>query len=117
MNSAKSRKKRYTITVGLKDKNEKEQKIQTEQILRLVNHCCKGYGLAFSCFLQDGGYICDNRDYVMEKSVCIVFIDPDENLIEEIGKDLCAFMNQESVLVTVDEIEFYFISESIRECL
>ena len=41
------KKKRYTISVGLNDKDEKVQKIQTEKIVRLVTHCCKGYGMAF----------------------------------------------------------------------
>ena len=114
MENAVSRKKRYTITVGLKDKDEKIQKVQTEKILRLVNNCCKGYGMAFSSYLQDGGYIHENGEYVLEKSICIVFIDPDKKLVEEIGKDLCAFLNQESVLITVDEIECYYISCSLQ---
>lgn len=107
-------KKRYTVMVGLKDKDEKVQKIQTERILRLVTNCCKGYGMAFSSYLQDGGYIHDSGEYVLEKSVCIVFIDPNEQYVDEIGKDLCAFLNQESVLVTVDEVECYFISCSLK---
>ena len=114
MENTGSSKKRYTITVGLKDKDEKIQKVQTEKILRLVHNCCKGYGMAFSSYLQDGGYIHDNGEYVLEKSVCIVFIDPNESLVEEVGKDLCAFLNQESVIVTVDEVECYFISSSIK---
>lgn len=114
MKHAAERKKRYTITVGLKDKNEKIQKVQTEKILRLVNNCCKGYGMAFSSYLQDGGYIHDNGEYVLEKSICIVLIDPNADLVEEVGKDLCAFLNQESVMVTVDEIECCFIFCSIE---
>ena len=107
------KKKRYTISVGLHDKDEKRQKIETERVLRLVTNCCKGYSMAFSSYLKDGGYIHENGEYVIEKSVCIVFIDPEDQLIEEVAKDLCAFMNQESVMVTVEEVECYFISESI----
>lgn len=114
MRSAGNYKKRYTISVGLNDKDEKIQKVKTEKIIRLVTNCCKGYSMAFSSYLQDGGYIHDNGEYVLEKSVCIVFIDPDEGMVEEIGKDLCAFLNQESVLVTIDEVECYFVSESIE---
>lgn len=110
-----NKKKRYTVSVGLDDKDEKLQKIQTERALRLVTSCCKGYGAAFSSYLQDGGYIHDSGEYVLEKSVCIVFIDPDRNMIEEIAKDLCAFMNQESVLVTVEDIECFSISENLPE--
>ena len=108
------KKKRFTISVGLNDKDEKSQKIQTERVLRLVMHCCRGYSMAFSSYLQDGGYIHDNGEYVLEKSVCIVLIDPEPTLIEELARDLCAFLNQESVMVTTEEIECRFISESIR---
>lgn len=110
---AGNKKKRYTISVGLNDKDEKTQRIRTEQVLRLVRSCCKGYNMAFSSYLQDGGYIHENGTYITEKSVCIVLIDPDESLIREAAKDLCAFLNQESVMVTVEEVECYFISESI----
>lgn len=108
-----NKKKRYTISVGLNDKEEKKQLVQTESVLRLVKDCCKNYDMAFSSYLQDGGYIHDNGEFVLEKSVCIVFIDPDENMIEEIAKDLCAFLNQESVMITAEEVECYFVSESI----
>lgn len=113
VNTNRVKKKRYTIFVGLKDKDERLQKIQTKRIIQLVNLCCREYGLAFSCFVQNGGYIHERGDYVFENSLCIVFIEPDEKLIDEIGKDLCAFLNQESVMVTVDEIESYYISESL----
>lgn len=105
-------KKRYTISVGLNDKDEKVQKIQTERIIRLVHNCCKGYGMAFSSYLQDGGYVHENGQYVLEKSICIVLIEPEKELVMEIAKDLCAFLNQESVMVTADEVECFFISDS-----
>ena len=105
--------KRYTISVGLHDKDEKRQKIATDRVLRLVANCCKGYELAFSCCLQDGGYIHENGEYVLEKSICIVLVKPEEALVEEIAKDLCAFMNQESVMVTAEEVACGFVSETI----
>ena len=105
-------KKRYTISVGLNDKDEKSQKVQTEKVLRLVTNCCRGYEMAFSSYLQDGGYLHDNGEYVLEKSVCIVLVEPEEQLVEEVARDLCAFLNQESVMVTVDEVACYFISEA-----
>lgn len=109
----REKKKRYTIYVGLNDKEEKKQKQQTEKILRLVKHCCKSYGTAFSSYILDGGYIHDNGDFVLEKSICIAFINPDEMVVDEIAKDLCAFLNQESVMVTIDEVECYMVTNSI----
>lgn len=113
MEKSRRRKKRYTISVGLNDKDENVQMFQTNELLQLVAHCCKGYGLPFSSYLQDGGYVFCNGKYISEKSVCIVIVDADEKLIDEIGKDLCAFLNQESVMVIVDEIDCYYISESL----
>lgn len=110
---SRKKKKKYTISVGFLDKDERIQKIQTEKIVRLVANCCKAYSMAFSSYIQDGGYIHDDGEYVLEKSVCIVFIDPDVKLVEEVAKDLCAFMNQESVMVTVEEVDCFYISESI----
>jgi hypothetical protein len=33
--------------------------------------------------------------------------------VEEIGKDLCAFFHQESVMITEGEIRTYFIKETL----
>lgn len=112
---SKTQKKRYTISVGLNDKDENIQKHRTERIVKLVTNCCKAYSLSFSCYEQDGGYRCENGSYILEKSIAIVLIDPSEQLVEELSKDLCAFLNQESVLVTVENIECYFISQSITK--
>ena len=62
-----NKKRRYTISVGLNDKEEKKQLVQTESVLRLVKNCCKNYDTAFSSYLQDGGYIHDNGEFVLEK--------------------------------------------------
>lgn len=107
------KKKRYTIFVGLNDKDAHVQKFQTERIMQLAANCCKGYGLSFSSYAQEGGYV--NRDgrYVLEKSIALVLVDPSEVLLDELSRDLCAFLNQESVMVTIEEIECCFISHSL----
>lgn len=115
INHSRAQKKRYTITVGLNDKDENVQKYQTERIITLVENCCKAYELPFSCYPQNGGYRCENDSYILEKSIAIVLVDPVERLVEELGRDLCAFLNQENVLVTVENIECYYISSAITE--
>lgn len=108
--------KRYTISVGLNDKDEKIQKFQTEKIIKLVTNCCKHYELAFSCYSQEGGYMHVNGNgYVLEKSLAIVLVDPEEKVVHELCEDLCAFLNQETVMVTVDYAESYYISCSLTE--
>lgn len=112
---SRTQKKRYTISVGLNDKDDYIQKFQTERIINLVTNCCKAYELPFSCYPQNGGYKCENGRYILEKSIAIILIDPTEQLVEELSKDLCAFLNQETVLVTVENIECFLISQTISD--
>lgn len=113
--TARKQKNRYTILVGLNDKDENVQRFQTDRIVELVTKCCMGYGLAFSCFVQQGGYKPFDGGYVLEKSIAVVLIDPTEAQVQELSKDLCAFLNQETVMVVVDKIEYYLVSHAITE--
>jgi len=113
-NSKKEKCKRFTIMVGMNDADTLDSKIDPQKIIKLVHNCCKSYGCAYSTSLTNGGYITDNGDYVVEQSISIVLIAPEnEGVVDEIAKDLCAFLNQECVMVTVDEVEKYFVSEGI----
>jgi hypothetical protein len=46
----------------------------------------------------------------------ITLIDIDRSIINEIAKDLCAFFNQESVLIVENTVRAYYVSDSVREC-
>lgn len=102
---------RYTISIGLNDSETREQKFETERIVRLAEECCKAYGLNYSCSMQTGGYIYEDGTYGTENSLQVVFIDENEEYINEFAKDICSFLNQESVLVTVDQVARYYVSE------
>ena len=104
---------RYTISIGMNDSESYEQKFETERILKLVSRCCKEYGMCYSYSIQTGGYIHDNGTFVTENSIVLVCIDEKEEKINELAKDICCFLNQESVLVTVDKVVRYYISEKI----
>ncbi len=40
-------------------------------------------------------------------------IDADSKVVDAISRDLCAFFNQESVLITENEVKAYFVNERI----
>ena len=101
------------IYVGLNDSDTMKQEHDTAKYVSILKNVCRSYGVAFSFSLQQGGYIHENGDYTQENSLVITLIDTDRALADEISKDLCAFFNQESVLVTETEIEARYISESI----
>lgn len=111
------KKKRYTLYLGLNDKDERVQKFRTERIMELAANCCKGYGLPFSSYAQEGGYVDQDGNYVREKSIALMLIDPSEALLEELSCDLCAFLNQESVMLTIEDIECRFISHSLPKSI
>lgn len=105
--------KKTDIYVGLNDQVTKVQKFETEKYVSVLKRLCIAYKVPFSFTLIDGGYIHDSGEYTQEKTLVLTLIDADKNIIEEIAKDLCVFFHQESVLVTVGEIEAYSISEQL----
>ena len=100
------------IYVGLNDADTKEQKHETERFVNILKNVCRNYHVAFSMDIEDGGYFHENGEYTEETSLVLTLVNSDRNTVEEIARDLCTFFHQESVLVTVNHIEGYFISQS-----
>ena len=101
------------IYVGLNDSDTYQQKFETERYISILKKVCKGYRVAFSMSLINGGYFHDDGTYVEENSLMLTLLDVDEQTIEEIAKDLCAFFHQESVMVSSSEAEVHFVKESM----
>ncbi|MBQ1307561.1 MAG: hypothetical protein IJI77_07680 [Erysipelotrichaceae bacterium] len=102
------------IYVGLNDSDTYQQKFETGKYVSILKRVCQGYHVAFSMSLINGGYFHDDGTYVEENSLMLTLLDVDEQTIEEIAKDLCAFFNQESVMVSTSEAEVHFVKESIE---
>ncbi|MBR2534010.1 MAG: hypothetical protein IKE50_04445 [Erysipelotrichaceae bacterium] len=102
------------IYVGLNDSDTYRQKFETGKYVSILKRVCQGYHVAFSMSLINGGYFHDDGTYVEENSLMLTLLDVDEQTIEEIAKDLCAFFNQESVMVSTSEAEVHFVKESIE---
>ena len=101
------------IYVGLNDSILHEQKFETERYISILKKVCKSYRVAFSMNTIDGGYFHDDGTYVEEKTLVLTLLDVEEEIIEEIAKDLCAFFNQESVMVSYSNASVHFVRESI----
>ena len=109
----KKKAKRYTIYVGLADRNEYEQKVSFEKASSLVSNVCRNYNMSFSLVLQKGGYFHHNGQFVDETSLAVSLINADKHLVDEVASDLCCFFNQESVMVTCEKIQIYSIENNI----
>ena len=74
---------------------------------------CRSYKIAFSFATIEGGYFHDDGSYTQEMTLVLTLIDVDKKIVDTIAGDLCAFFNQESVLVTEGEVKAYFVNEKI----
>ena len=97
------------IYIGLNDAQTKEQKHETEKYMSVLKKVCRNYHVAFSVDIEHGGYFHDDGEYTEETSFILVLINADQKVVNEIAKDLCTFFHQESVLVTQNHIDGYFI--------
>ena len=98
------------IYIGLNDAQSKEQIHETEMYMSVLKYVCRNYHVDFSVDIEHGGYFHDDGEYTEETSFVLLLIDADQNVVNEIAKDLCTFFHQESVLVTENSIDGYFIS-------
>ena len=103
------------IYVGLNDSVSKEQIFETEKYIRIMKDVCFAYHTPFSFDVIEGGYIHENGDYTRETTLVLTLIDADPEIIREIAQDLCAFFNQESVLITEGRVHAYYVSDSVKK--
>ena len=101
------------IYVGLNDSQTLKQERETEKYISVLKGVCRSYRVPFSFVLEQGGYMHENGQYTQEQSLVISLIDVGAEIIQEIAKDLCVFFNQESVMITENPVNVYFISEGL----
>ena len=101
------------IYVGLNDATTKTQKFDTGRYVELLKKVCIGNGTPFSFNLMEGGYIHEDGTFTQENSIVVTLIDADDDVVDAVARDLCVFFHQESVLVTLNQIEARFISETL----
>lgn len=102
------------IYIGLNDVNTNTQLFENEKYVRVLRNVCYSYRVPFSFHVQEGGYIYENGEYARETSLVVTLIDVEKAVVGDIGKDLCAFFRQESVLVTESQIQAHFVRETLE---
>jgi len=103
----------FTIYIGLNDGDTKVQKFADSKYLSILKNTCRSYGVAFSVQIIHGGYFHEDGQYTEENTMMLRLMDVPEQTVKEIAKDLCAFFNQESVMITTSPVSVVFIKESL----
>lgn len=90
---------KYTLYLGLNDKDTKTQKIGTIEAYKICNNILMNYTDGATIFEANGLYKHDDGTIVVEKTLRIELLFVDENTIAKIVKQLKEVFNQESIAV------------------
>ena len=102
---------RYTLTIGLFDKDTKRQKISTDIAIRIVSDLVVnviGYGTIHT---GNGIYTHNNRSIVIEPSI-VFFVDGEKDLkdkVKTLAWQIKKALNQESIMLEETAVKMEFI--------
>ena len=102
---------RYTLTIGLFDKDTKRQKISTDIAIRIVSDLVVnviGYGTIHT---GNGIYTHNNGSIVVEPSI-VFFVDGEKDLkdkVKNLAWQIKKALNQESIMLEETAVKMEFI--------
>ena len=96
---------KYSLYLGLNDKDTKTQKIDTLEAYKILCNLLKSYNIGgFTVYNAHGFYVHDDGTVTTENTLKIELIFIDEITIDNIIKQLKIIFNQESVIKQVEEV-------------
>ena len=96
--------KKYTLYLGLNDKDQKIQLIETSKAYEMVQFILLNKVEGATIFQARGLYKHDNGQNVIENTLRIELLFTDEETVKSIVNTLKDVFNQESVAVQIEEI-------------
>lgn len=96
---------KYTLYVGLNDKDSKLQEVSTVDAYKIIVNICKTSGLdGFTIGEATGFYVHEDGEVVTEKSLRIEILFATEKQVNNIIKQVKLALNQESIVKQVEEV-------------
>ena len=99
--------KKFTLYVGLNDKDSKKQEISTADALTFCHYMLLNHVDGATISDAKGIYRHDNGDIVTENTIRIELLFVDDEKVKRIVEKLKAHFNQESVAVQIENVESY----------
>jgi hypothetical protein len=96
---------KFTLYVGLNDKDTKQQKISTLEAYKITNNVICKYAEGGTIYEAQGIYKHDDGTIVFEKTLRIELLFVDKKTVEKIANILKAALNQESIAVQYESVE------------
>lgn len=95
---------KFTLYLGLNDKDKKIQLINTLEAYKICNNILMHYTDGATIFEANGIYKHDNGEFTIEKTLRIELLFIDKKTVVDIVEDLKKAFNQESIAVQEQKI-------------
>ena len=96
---------KYSLYVGLNDKDTKTQKIDTLEAYKILCNLLKSYNIeGFTVYNAHGFYVHDDGTFTTENTLKIELMFINEKTVDDIIKQLKIIFNQESVIKQVEKV-------------
>lgn len=96
---------KYSLYLGLNDKDTKTQKIDTLEAYKILCNLLKSYNIeGFTVYNAHGFYVHDDGTYTVENTLKVELMFIDEITIDNIIKQLKIIFNQESIIKQVEKV-------------
>lgn len=96
---------KFTLYVGLNDKDSKVQEISTLEAYKIINNLLLAYTDGATIFEAVGIYKHEDGSFVTENTLRIELMFIDKKSVKEIVKNIKTLLNQESVAVQREVVE------------
>ncbi|MCR5755656.1 MAG: DUF3574 domain-containing protein [Acetatifactor sp.] len=101
---------KYTLYLGLNDKDTYEQLISTEDALDKANQICAKHAGGYTQLSAKGGWINDDGSMGHENTIVYILYDISEPKLRELLDELIEEFNQSAVLVEKSETAHIYYS-------
>lgn len=96
---------KYSLYLGLNDKDTKTQKIDTLEAYKILCNLLKSYNVeGFTVYNAHGFYMHDDGTFTTENTLKIELMFIDEKIVDNIIKQCKIIFNQETIIKQVEEI-------------
>lgn len=96
---------KYSLYLGLNDKDTKTQKIDTLEAYKILCNLLKSYNVeGFTVYNAHGFYMHDDGTFTTENTLKIELMFVDEKTIDNIIKQCKIIFNQECIIKQVEEV-------------
>ena len=100
---------RYTLNIGLNDKDTKVQKYDILTSYKLVEDILQEYTDGYTIYETHGGFRHEDKHFVQEKSLTVLLYNTNDMMIKIIVDKIKDTLNQESVAVTLEQVNTRFM--------